>query len=192
MSASSRAEPLPTPRAGVLAWARERTRPSRFAVLALAVAAAGATGAPWPGAPAFLGRAALALVLVLALRLLDDLVDLHRDRAQHPARVLPRAPSPRPFVVALASTLALGGAALALLGPMRLAGLALLVLLLGGWYALGTRRPWPHALVLLAKYPALALLVGAPDAAPGPRALALGLLYAALVAHERATDPALR
>ena len=68
----------------------------------------------------------------------------------------------------------------------------LLVLVLGCWYSWGTRRPWPHTLVLLAKYPALALIVGAPHAASLPRAVALAFLYGVLGLYERATDPELR
>lgn len=191
MSASSRTEPLALP-GGVGAWARERFAAPRFALLACALTAAGWAGAAWPGGAAFAGRVLLALWLVGALRLWDDLADRARDRERHPERVLARAASPRPFALALAAALAVGLASLAWLAPARAAGFALLSAGLAAWYARGSRRPWPHALVLLAKYPALALLVGASSAATWPRVTALSLLYLALVAYERATDPDLR
>ncbi|MCO5169068.1 MAG: hypothetical protein M9894_22220 [Planctomycetes bacterium] len=150
----------------VAAWARTRL-----------------TLAAWPGAALVLLVAAgsrevpLALLLVAAFRLLDDLLDLPHDRLAHPARALSRAPSTAPFVAAL---LALLAACLALTArPSLLA--ALLALLVAG-----ARLPRaPRHLLVAAKYPALVLLLGGPAAA----AVVVGLAFAA---HEVLHDPTLR
>ena len=62
-------------------------------------------------------RALVAFLLVVELRLWDDLEDRARDGALHPERVLVRAPGARPFV-GLAVLLGLGGGAVLLAGAL--------------------------------------------------------------------------
>lgn len=154
------------PRPTVFAWARTRLTPAAWPGAALVVlVAAGSWDLP------------LALLLVAALRLLDDLLDLPHDRLAHPERALSRAPSTAPFALAL---LALLGAGLALTTrPLLLVGLVALLVA-------GARLPRaPRHLLVAAKYPALVLLLGGAPLA----ALAVGLAFAA---HEVLHDPTLR
>jgi len=100
-------------------------------------------------------------------------------------------------VIALATAVLCAGLASALvtlhwIAPARAAGLVALLIALGSWYVIPRQRPWVHALALLAKYPALAVLLGTEGAQTLPRVAAMTLLYGALVLHERATDPDLR
>lgn len=195
MSVSSTSSPSAAA-SGPLVWFSERVLAGsgawRFPLLATALVGAGLAGAPWPGATDAALRLGLAYLLVACLRLLDDLVDRTSDRLRHPERSLGRAASTSPHVVALCGGLTLGLVALHGLAPARSAGLVALLIALGSWYAMPRQRPWIHALVLLAKYPALAALLGTEGADTPSRVAAMALLYAALVLHERATDPELR
>ena len=195
MSVSSTSSPRAAA-SGPLAWFLERVLAGsgawRFPLLAVAIVAASIAGGPWPGAADAVLRLGMAYLLVVCLRLLDDLVDRASDRIHHPERSLARAASTGPYVAALCLGLATALVTLHGLAPARAAGLVALLIALGSWYVIPRQRPWIHALVLLAKYPALAALVGTEGAHTLPRVAAMALLYVALVLHERATDPELR
>ncbi len=195
MSVSSTSSPSRSA-SGPVVWFTERVLAGagawRFPLLATAVVAAGAAGGQWPGAADAALRLGLAYLLVVCLRLLDDLVDRASDRLRHPERSLVRAASTGPHVAVLCAGLASALVTLHWIAPARAAGLVALLIALGSWYVVPRQRPWVHALALLAKYPALAVLLGTEGAQTLPRVAAMTLLYGALVLHERATDPDLR
>ncbi len=195
MSVSSTSSPSRSA-SGPIAWFTERVLGGsgawRFPLLATAIVAAGMAGGPWPGAAGAALRLGTAYLLVVCLRLLDDLVDRASDRLRHPERSLVRAASAGQHVAVLCAGLASALVTLHGVAPARAAGLVALLVALGSWYVIPRQRPWIHALVLLAKYPALAVLLGTSGAHTLPRVAAMTLLYGALVLHERATDPDLR
>jgi hypothetical protein len=169
----------------LVAWARERLSPATFGPLALFLALA----TPGVG-PA--GVAAIALVVV-GLRLEDDLADVAHDRRTHPGRVLPRAwpggPPPAGVVALLAALTAAGAAlAVALAGPRA----ALLALPRGLVAACAGAPRRARALVNLVKYPALVLTLADPACPRAALAAALAAVLAAFVAHELLHDLALR
>lgn len=195
MSVSPTSSHHPAP-SGLFGWFTERVMPGsaawRFPLLATAIVAAGLAGADWPGPREFGLRLALAFLLVVSLRLVDDLVDLRSDRETHPERVLVRARSIAPYVVCAIAGLAASFFVLLAHSPSRAPGLIALLAGLGCWYSLGQRAPWIHALVLLSKYPALVLLLGSEGMGHPARIASAALLYTALLFYERATDPELQ
>src|SRR5690606_27276920 len=92
------------------AWLRERMPIRRFGPLALLI---GLLGAPvgWESA----ARIGLAWLLIATFRLRDDLADRERDAIVHGDRVLVRARSIRPFVIAMMVGLLLGSVGLSLI-----------------------------------------------------------------------------
>lgn len=155
----------------------------------LAEARAGELGVgPWL-------RLGLALVLLLALRLGDDLADRERDLApnlsgggRRKGTIMAAEPS-RAWRALQALTLAgLAGLAVLPQAPWRLAGALGLCALLGGWYRwrppAGSR--FRNALVVLVKYPALVALLWPTGLAP---TWALLASYAGALAYELAHDP---
>lgn len=160
---------------GVVAWARTRLPPTTFAPLtALLVLAAGAGD---------LSRWALAGVLVVLLRLADDLTDARHDADLHPERVLPRARSRAPFLgTAVLLALAALGLAAAVGGLSPVVVLTLLGVL--ALLPLAPRRA--RVLPSLGKYGLVVLAL-----APTPAALPPVVVVAAFVAHEVLHDPAL-
>jgi 4-hydroxybenzoate polyprenyltransferase len=96
----------------VLAYARERLRPARILPAVLLVVIATLAGSGWSGSSALATDALLALALVVAFRIWDDLVDRDRDRIKHPDRVVVRAASTSPlraagWMLAFGATVAL-------------------------------------------------------------------------------------
>jgi 4-hydroxybenzoate polyprenyltransferase len=61
------------------------------------VLAAIVAGGGWPGRGPFAPDAALAVALVIAFRIFDDVMDRERDRMKHPERVVVRAGSTAPL-----------------------------------------------------------------------------------------------
>jgi hypothetical protein len=116
--------------ADLAVWARTRLPATTFAPLALLLLLGGLVGAGPPVALApvtLLGALALALLLTIDLRLLDDLTDLRRDRVAHPERALSRARDLRPFLaVQLALFVAAVALTWALTDPPRALGLVAL------------------------------------------------------------------
>ena len=148
----------------VVEYLSERARPTVFVPLALLVAGAAwfvAPGAAWT-ALSFAVCGAQALILILALRVWDDLQDRHRDAMRDPDRVTVRAHSTAPLMWLGATLAAIG--ALMLLGadaPLRRVGiLGAVVFGLLVWYRARPVEPSRLAsMVLLVKYPALAVLL---------------------------------
>lgn len=163
----------------LLAYRRERLPMARFGALALFLAVAGATGLVC--APMLL----LAWLLVAVFRLRDDLADRERDREHHPDRVLVRADSVRPFVLAVVLGLLASAALLVGLHGLASAGH---LLALAAAFELGYRLELPgrHRWVLL-KYPAFVALLDSHASVS-----LLALVYLSFAVFERIDDPALR
>lgn len=116
------------------------------------------------------------VLFILAFRLWDDLADLDHDRAHHPGRVLVRSLDLRPFHAVHWGLLA--ATALALTGGARTATFLALVATMLANYRLTAGRPALRPLrvaLVLAKYPALVLLVAGQPGEPN----ALGAAAAA-------------
>jgi 4-hydroxybenzoate polyprenyltransferase len=162
------------------------------------IVALAASAGSRPSARTFAADLGLALLLVAAFRVWDDLADRGRDGGTHPERVLVRARSVRPAVLLC---VALGAAAAAWIATRDGAALALALLLaLGGcaawWYARRGPRTTFGDHLLLAKYPLFVVIVaGARLAAhPGRVLLAAAVVYLGACVyetwHDRATPAA--
>lgn len=163
-----------------------------FTARVLALAAGTAVLAAFLGHAPMLAHGVLVGALVLALRLLDDLLDWHHDRVHHPRRAfaaLTRGQRRACLGATLAALAALAAAHLWLVGAP--AGLAALVLVLALAYLPGVSRPLREA-VLLAKYPALVVLGAQRTAGTFAIAAALWGLLLAVDAIERRRAPAHR
>jgi len=179
----------------VVGYLGERARPTVFVPLSLLVAGTAWFIAPGPvwDALGFAVCSARALVLILALRIWDDLQDRPRDAVRDPDRVTVRARSTAPLVW-LGTALAVG-AAMTLLGTAvpvrRITILGAVVLSLLVWYRARPAEPSRLAsAVLLAKYPALAILLapGLGDFSPARAAISAGVLYAIVCSYEFLED----
>jgi len=179
----------------VAGYLAERARPTVFVPLALLIAETAWVAAPGPArsAAGFAMCATQALLIVLALRVWDDLQDRRRDAARHLGRITVRARRVAPLV-GLSVVLAAGGAA-SLLGAtiprVRIAILVAIVLGLIVWYR--TRPMEPSRLggfVLLVKYPvlAIALAPGLGALSPTRAAAATGTLYVIACTYEYLED----
>lgn len=191
----------------VRAWLRERYPARRFVSLALVLGAVGVlaspelTRIPVADATAAWARGAIvAYLLVLCFRIVDDLADRSLDATLHPTRITVREDcEPLRWV----SWVSCGIVAMLLaVGPQRAERLLVLIALDAAlllWYRM--RRPTDraaitNAIVVLAKYPVIALLAapavlwtedGLARAAPF-----LFALYLILCVHEVLDDPVLR
>lgn len=173
----------------------ERARLTVFVPLALAIALTAWVVAPGTelSVAGFASRGAQALLLILALRIWDDLEDRGRDAGRHPERVAVRARRTAPLI-GLSVALGAGGA-LSLLGatvPLRrIAILAAVVLGLLVWYQARPAEPSRLAgAALLAKYPALAIALapGLDELAPARAVVAAGALYLVAFTYEFLED----
>ncbi len=170
----------------LLAYARERLTPRRLlpGVLLIVVAVLGGRG--WAGATAFAIDAIVALALVVAFRIWDDVTDRERDRLKHPDRVVVRASSTTPLHAA-AWVIALG--ALVLVGTARTPASAMAIGVYAGVlsasYALrGPRTAGPER-VLLLKYAVFTLgLIGIPDGLTVRGCVAAGCAFAVACVYE--------
>ena len=179
----------------VVGYLGERARPTVFVPLSLLVAGAAlfmAPGAVWDTLD-FAVCAARALLLILALRIWDDLQDRPRDAMRDPDRVTVRARSTAPL--AWLGTALAAGAAMTLIGtaaPLRrISILGAVVLSLVVWYRARPAEPSRLAsAVLLAKYPALAILLAPSldDFSPARAAISAGVLYAIVCTYEFLED----
>lgn len=168
----------------------------------LAFALAGASLAGWePGSePITLAfRTALAYVLVFAFRLWDDLADRQDDRVHHPDRVLAKAADVGGFHLLLVLAIGVGAG---LLVPsrdptLRFAVYGGLCVFFFGWYGLARAAVGSLVLrthILLIKYPIFVWLVAGygPIGRPERLIVALGLIYALLLAYEIGHDSRVR
>ncbi len=185
----------------------ERYPARRFVALALFVSGSGFLAVPSPqrgnAADAFgsvIRGALVAYLIVLALRVWDDLEDRSLDAFAHPDRITvrPEATTPLRYL-----SLVSGGIAIALVAigaePMnRLLICAVLGIALAAWYrlraSLSPSRVFA-AHVVLAKYPVIAYLA-APEALRRSSGLALAApvfiaMYLLLCIHEALDDPEL-
>jgi 4-hydroxybenzoate polyprenyltransferase len=193
----------PSPIELVIHYLAERARPRVLVPLAAVLAGAGwliGSGEHW-STSRFLAATANAFLLVLALRVWDDLEDRRRDVREHPQRVMVQDGRTVPFV-ALALLLGVAGTWVVVLsahaGP-RMAVLMATVAILAVWYRVrGDRRGVIGWHVVLMKYPAIALALApvlpawnAPFALWRGAAILMGL-YLGLCVYEAFEDPALR
>ena len=180
--------------ADLLAWRRERFRLGVYVPLVLFLEAARLALAARPG-ETFARRAALALLVLFALRAWDDLASAARDGRDHLERILPRAPSKRPFQLAALAAFALA-ALLAAPSLGRLFILGALATFHAWLYARDARseqRGLAASFAVLVKYPALAALLSAGEGVPSWRGVVtLALVYACFAVYELAHDGALR
>ena len=142
-------------------WRRTRFKAVPFLPLAAALLALA-----WPagrGGLALVALGLLCLIVLLQLRLVDDLADREQDRAIHPERVLVRARSLLPFQVAAAALALFGlGGSLLLLSPRATLATASLLALMPLFYWLSRLLQLPrllHAQVVLLKYPVLVFVL---------------------------------
>jgi 4-hydroxybenzoate polyprenyltransferase len=141
----------------------------------------------------------MAFLLMLELRLWDDLCDLPHDRQIHPERILCQSRSLWPFwgLLVLLATINSGLAAV-LRGWWAAALLLGLHALLAAWYGLRDRMKWGPVTnyhVVLLKYPAIVWILGATKAADltsTPLALSAAAVYLTMCLIEAGHDPSLR
>ncbi|MEO7366711.1 MAG: hypothetical protein ABIZ36_02060 [Gemmatimonadaceae bacterium] len=185
----------------------ERYPARRFVALALFVSGSGFLAVPSAQSgnatnalDSIIRGALVAGLIVLALRVWDDLEDRSHDAFAHPARITVRPDSTNPLrYVSLVS----GGIAIALVAigvdPMnRLLICAVLGIALAAWYrvraSLSPSRVFA-AHVVLAKYPVIAY-IAAPEALRRSSGLAFAApvfiaMYLLLCIHEALDDPEL-
>ncbi|HWJ15729.1 MAG TPA: hypothetical protein VNS10_18445 [Gemmatimonadaceae bacterium] len=179
----------------VAGYLAERARPTVFVPLAALIAETAWLAAPGaPRSAASFGLCAIqALLLVMALRVWDDLQDRARDAVRHPERMTVRAHRTGPLIV-LAVLLAVCGALLLTTATVPLARVAILGSIGLGlivWYHARPEEPSRlSGIVLLAKYPALAIALapGLGELTPVRAACAAGVLYLVACTYEYLED----
>jgi 4-hydroxybenzoate polyprenyltransferase len=175
----------------LLAYARERLTPDRLLPAVLLVVIATLAGKGWTGPAALAADTVLALALVVTFRIWDDLMDRERDRSKHPDRVVVRAPSTDPLVLATGALLTVAQWTIAdRQGLQSVALLFVYMIVLAASYRLRGSRTATTDRILLLKYGMFTLaLIGFP-AAWTPRGL-LSAAAAFLIAciHEWWHDP---
>jgi 4-hydroxybenzoate polyprenyltransferase len=179
----------------VTAYLAERARPTVFVPLALLIAETAWLAAPGTeSTAASFGMCAMqALLLIMALRIWDDLQDRARDAAPHPNRVAVRARHVAPLV-AFGVALAVGGVVSLVFASVPAARLAVVVAIAAGlavWYHARPAEPSRlSGAVLLAKYPALAIALapGLDDLSPLRAGAATGTLYLVAFTYEYLED----
>lgn len=141
-------------------------RKTRFKALPFLPLAAALLALAWPagrGGLALTALGLLGLILLLQLRLVDELADREHDRERHPERVLVRASSLLPFQLAAAALALCGlGGCLLLLPPRATLTAAALLALMPLFYGLSRLLQLPrllHAQMVLLKYPVLVFVL---------------------------------
>jgi hypothetical protein len=176
----------------VVAYLRERFRLRLFLPLALLIAAAAfVPPASWMS---FALDCGFALALLAQFRLWDDLADRGHDGVLHPERVLVRTTDVTQ-VVAFCGALAVLNICLSVwrdASGIAVGLLASLDLALGIWYLARTKRTAPGEQLLLAKYPAMIVIVSGSRLLDAPVQIlgAAIVLYLAVCAYEGWHDPA--
>ena len=176
----------------VVDYLRERFRARLFVPLALVIAAAAsALTGTWAG---YALDAGFALLLLAQFRTWDDLADRGRDAVAHPARVLVRAATVTQ-VVAFCGALAVLNICVAVwrdASGIAVAVLAALDAALGAWYLARTTRTAAGDYLVLAKYPAMVVIVAGARLFDAPIQIlcAAAVLYLLVCAYEAWHDPA--
>ncbi len=185
----------------------ERYPARRFVTLAFFVSGSGFLAVPSPqrgnAADAFgsvIRGALVAWLIVLALRVWDDLEDRSHDALAHPDRITvrPGAKPPLRYLSLVSGVIAIALVAIGVAPMNRLLICAVLGIALAAWYrvraTLSPSRVFA-AHVVLAKYPVIAYIV-APEALRRSSGLALAApvfiaMYLLLCIHEALDDPEL-
>ncbi|MES2179656.1 MAG: hypothetical protein V4550_17485 [Gemmatimonadota bacterium] len=181
------------------AYLAERFVGQRFVLLAIVLSGAAFLVSTKPAEPliALLRTLTSAFLLILALRVWDDLADRTRDAVEHPNRITVRITSSNAFVI-LGESAAFGWIALMLTGrdsPSRLLLFIALCIALTIWYRtrriLGSSRLSAYA--VLSKYPVIVVLI-APGQLRTPiiAVPVLVSLYLLLCIYETLDDPSLQ
>ncbi len=177
----------------VVTYLRERFPLHVYAALAAAVALAVATReGGWHTAAV---DTAFALGLLLQLRTWDDLADRERDAPTHPQRVVVSAPHVTQLI-AFCGALAVMNLCFAVwrdISGLAVGLLAALNGLFGTWYLSRSTGPRTAAgdHIVLAKYPAILVIVAGTRALDAPLQIGLTalVLYAGACAYEAWHDP---
>ena len=175
----------------VAGFLRERFRPIFLVVAGFTAWTASAFRPVWPGALFDVG---FALLLLAQFRTWDDLADRARDTEIHPDRVLVRAADVTQ-VIAFCGALAVANICIAVArdsSGLAVAVVGALDLALGLYYLARTGRTAAGEYALLAKYPALVLVVSGQRTFDAPVSVLAGalVLYLAVCIHEAWHDPA--
>jgi hypothetical protein len=163
---------------------------------ALFLAVAGFSGGRGLSPAALMGASALALLLLLQFRLLDDLCDITRDRDEHPERVMVRATSLVPFNLLLCACFLANCIIVSLQpGPGHLLGVFLFInaAALVWYYRLRfvvTGRILGYHIVV-GKYPVFAYLLSGNGEERWRLLLALALVYLSFTLYELLHDRSL-
>ena len=175
----------------ILAYLQQRFRLSFFGPLALVLAgiALGRRASVMDLASATVGG----LFLLAQFRIWDDIADREHDAIAHPDRVVVRATSLTPLVELGMVLLALNvGMALWRDAPLiSMLCLALLHIVIGGYYLFRRGRTVLGDQGLLVKYPAFVCILAGERlvASPLPVILGAAIIYAAASAYEAWHDP---
>ena len=176
------------------AFLRERFRPIFLAVACFTALTASAFQPAWPAALFDVG---FALLLLAQFRTWDDLADRERDRLIHPDRLLVRAVRAVDVTQVIAFCGALAVANICLAAARDSTGLAVAVvgaldMALGSFYLTRTVRTAAGEYALLAKYPAIVVVVSGQRMFDAPVSVLAGalVLYLAVCVHEAWHDPA--
>jgi hypothetical protein len=176
----------------IIEYLRERLRVRLFVPLAIAIGASALPrDAQWR---ALLLDCGFALLLLAQFRLWDDLADRRHDAVAHPERVLVRS---REVTQIVAFTGALAVVNICLSVWRDASGVAVAVLAglnatLGIWYLARSGRTRAGEHLLLAKYPAMIVIVAGARVVQTPLQIltAAVLLYLVVCAYEAWHDPA--
>ena len=175
----------------LMPYLRERFHVRMYAPLALAIAVgAWAHAATWER---YALDAGFALLLLAQFRIWDDLADRSADAITHPGRVLVRTASVTQ-AIAFCGMLAVLNICLAVWrdgSGVAVAVLAALDVALGSWYLARTARTAAGEHLVLAKYPAMVVIVAGARAFEAPVQVlsAATVLYLAVCAYEVWHDP---
>ena len=170
----------------LLSYARERLTPARVAPAVLLVVFSTLAGRGWSGPAAMALDAAVALALVAAFRVWDDLVDRERDRVKHPHRVTVTAPSIAPLWIAAGVLVVATAVVLGLAHGTRSVMLLFVYAgVLAASYATRGSRTAAHDRILLLKYGVFTLvLIGSPAATSVRGLIAAAAAFAIACVYE--------
>jgi len=174
------------------AYLAERFNPRIFIPMAVVIAGVASGGALSPSRVGL--DAAFALLLLAQFRSWDDLAERGRDAGVHPAPGNVRAASIAPMV-GFTGALAVLNICLAVQRDASGVAVGVLIALIGAmgaWYSLRTSRTAAGDLLLLSKYPAIAIVVAGERVLNAPVQIlgAAVALHLAVCVYEVWHDPA--